>query len=325
MRIRRFAVLTVVAAALAGAAVPAVAEPGKSKKERPSSPVLVIAHRGASGLAPEHTFASYDLAQSLGADYLEQDAQMTADGVLVSIHDATLDRTARGPVADCTGAVRTKTLAQLKRCDMGSWFNEAHPELARPEFVGQRIPTIEEVFRRYPRGVNFHIETKDTAPDTDRELLRLLDAYGLAQPARDGWRVLVQSFSPSDLIGIHAVDPALPTVQLLAGLPPAGPARDALLQGISSYAVGIGPSSDGVDAELVAAAHDVCLQVHPYTVDAPAELRALVGAGVDGVFTNRPDILNDVLEDMGLDRGGSKPLTDAAAAAGRSRACRTGA
>lgn len=289
---------------------------------RPSAPVLVIAHRGASGLAPEHTFASYDLARALGADYLEHDAQLTADGVLVSIHDATLNRTARGDAANCTGSVRTKTLAQLKTCDMGAWFNQAHPELAKPEYVGQRIPTLEEIFRRYPKGINFHVETKDTSPDTDQELLRLLDAYQLRQPARDSWRVLIQSFSPTDLISIHAQDPALPLIQLLAVVPPAGPGREAMLSTIASYADGIGPSSDSVDAGVVQAAHARCLQVQPYTVDDPQKLRALIAAGVDGVFTNRPDVLNGVLDDLGLSRGGSKPLADAAAAAEHDRTCR---
>ena len=207
-------------------------------------------------------------------------------------------------------------------CDMGPWVNEAHPELARPEYVGQRIPVLDEVFSRY-KGSNFHVEIKDTSPDTDRELLRLMSEHGLTQPARDHWRVLIQSFSPSDLALVHQLDPELPTVQLLAALPPAGPAQDAVLAGIATYAVGIGPSSGSVDEALVEAAHAACLQVQPYTVDDPQQLRALVDAGVDGVFTNRPDVLRDVLKDLGRTRGGSKPLRDASAAADRSRACRT--
>src|SRR5262245_58786795 len=103
---------------------------------RASDPVLNIGHRGASGYAPEHTFAAYDLARALGADYLEQDLQLTSDGVLVVLHDTTLDRTARGLAANCTGLVADKTLAQIKTCDVGTWFNEANPTLARPEYVG---------------------------------------------------------------------------------------------------------------------------------------------------------------------------------------------
>ena len=83
---------------------------------------LNIGHRGASGTRPEHTFAAYDRALALGADYIEQDLQVTSDGVLVVLHDGTLNRTVRGPAENCTGAVDTKTLAQIKTCSAGEWF-----------------------------------------------------------------------------------------------------------------------------------------------------------------------------------------------------------
>src|SRR3954471_6678564 len=168
--------------------------------------VLIIAHRGASGLAPEHTFASYDLALKLGADYIEQDLQMTSDGVLVVMHDEQLDRT-----TDCTGVVKTKTLAEVKQCDAGSWFG--------PEFAGQRVPTLDEVFARYGARANFYIETKspEIYPGMEEALLALLDKYKLRAPAASRWKVLIQSFSPESLLKIHDLDPALPLVQLLQG------------------------------------------------------------------------------------------------------------
>src|SRR5262245_5977212 len=100
------------------------------------APALAIGHRGASGYAPEHTIASYDLALDLGADYIEQDLQLTKDGVLVAMHDPTLDRTARGAAENCTGLVIEKTLAQIKTCDVGTWFNQAFPAAAKPEYDG---------------------------------------------------------------------------------------------------------------------------------------------------------------------------------------------
>src|ERR671916_500502 len=139
-------VLLAFAAPVAGAA-PEKKAPGK--KASADAPVLNIGHRGASGYAPEHTFAAYDLALKLGADYIEQDLQMTKDGVLVVLHDDTLDRTATGPARNCTGLVIEKTLAQLKTCEVGRWFNRAYPLYARPEYAGMRIPTLEEVFQRY--------------------------------------------------------------------------------------------------------------------------------------------------------------------------------
>src|ERR671920_453189 len=161
------AALILALAAFAGSASAA------KEKATKDAPVLNIGHRGASGYAPEHTFASYDLALRMGADYIEQDLQMTKAGVLVVMHDETLDRTAR-PTAesqpgDCTGLVREKTLAQIKTCDVGSWFNEAYPQYANPDYVGLQIPTLEEVFQRYGKRVNYYIETKNPEADLGME------------------------------------------------------------------------------------------------------------------------------------------------------------
>ena len=184
------------AAALAAALVFA-AGPASAKKPPEDAPVLNIGHRGASGYAPEHTLPAYDLALKMGADYIEQDLQLTSDGVLVVLHDETLDRTAR-PTAesapgDCTGLVREKTLAQIKTCDVGTWFNETYPQYAQPEYVGLKIPTLEEVFQRYGKSANYYIETKspESAPGMEEELLRLMDEYGLTEPAADKWLSLI--------------------------------------------------------------------------------------------------------------------------------------
>jgi glycerophosphoryl diester phosphodiesterase len=287
----------------------ATAVPGPAERV-----VLNVGHRGASGLAPEHTIAAYDLALKLGADYIEQDLQMTSDGVLVALHDETLDRTARGPAANCTGPVATKTLAQIRTCDVGSWFNEAYPALARSSYAGLRIPTLDQVFTRYGQRANYYIETKtpEAAPAMEERLLDLLDRHNLRAPAADGWKVLIQSFSPESLIKIHALDPGLPLVQLY----PAAALVAPTLPAVAAYAVGIGPAKEGVDQSLVAAAHDRCLAVHPYTVNEQAEMQALIAIGVDGMFTNFPDRLDLVLGSR------AQPLKHAARrAAQQSAAC----
>lgn len=257
--------------------------------------IVNIGHRGAAAYAPEHTLASYDLALAMGADYIEQDLQLTSDGVLVVLHDDTLDRTARGPAENCTGPVATKTLAQLRTCDVGSWFNEARPALARPEYVGLQIPTLEEVFRRYRRRASYYIETKspDDADRMEERLLALLRRYDLLRPARQ-WRVLIQSFSPASLQRLHALDPKLPLIQLLVTLG-TSPARETMLDEIAAYAVGIGPLAASLDAAGLAHAHARCLAVHPFTVDDPTRMAQLVADGVDGMFTNAPDVLDGVL------------------------------
>jgi glycerophosphoryl diester phosphodiesterase len=258
--------------------------------------VLNIGHRGASGYAPEHTIVSYDLALELGADYIEQDLQLTSDGILVALHDTTLDRTARGDPASCTGLVSQKTLAQIKTCDVGTWFNEAFPALARPEYVGLQIPTLEEIFQRYRRRVNYYIETKapDQADMMEERLLALLDQYRLRRPAARGWRVLIQSFSAASLQKIHALDPALPLIQLTFSLG-TSPALEQNLDAIAAYAVGVGPSFPTITAATVTAAHDRCLALHPYTVNTTANMSSLVTLGVNGMFTNFPDLLDGLL------------------------------
>lgn len=270
------------------------ATPRPSRSEA-AAPALAIGHRGASGYAPEHTIASYDLAISLHADYIEQDLQLTKDGVLVALHDPTLDRTARGPAENCKGLVIEKTLAQIKTCDVGVWFNERFPDLARAEYVGQRIPTLDEVFARYRHSVNYYIETKnpEEAPGMEEALLALLDRYNLRRPAVERWQVLIQSFSPASLQKIHALDGSLPLIQLYPGMTSA--AIQATLDVVDDYAVGIGPSQGSVDAPLVAAAHARCLDLHPYTVNDAASMQRLLDLGVDGMFTNFLDRLNALL------------------------------
>src|SRR5829696_6187558 len=312
-RYKLAAVLTIVLVALA---VPTVGAAAQTQSTL-DGPVLNIGHRGASAYAPEHTFASYDLALEQGADYIEIDLQMTADGVLVAMHDKTLNRTADAPEGVperyCRGLVSKKTLEQIKMCDVGSWFG--------PEYAGEQIPTLEEIFQRYGTSVNYYIETKnpDAAPGMEEELVRLLEKYGLIpDPAEPpNWQVLIQSFSAESLMKIHELEPTLPLIQLYWAGTSKSIQRD--LEAVSEYAVGIGPYKKDVDAALVEAAHERCLAVHPYTLNTVEEMEALIALGVDGMFTNNPDLLEGVL--------GDDALTGEAAAQQAAEAyqeCRTG-
>ena len=291
-RYKLAAVLTIVLVALAAPAVGAAPDTQSTL----DGPVLNIGHRGASAYAPEHTFAAYDLALEQGADYIEIDLQMTADGVLVALHDKTLNRTADAPEGVperyCRGLVSKKTLEQIKMCDAGSWFS--------PEYAGEQIPTLEEIFQRYGTSVNYYIETKnpEAAPGMEEELLRLMGEYGLLEPAAENWQVLIQSFSAESLMKIHELEPSLPLIQLYWAGTSKSIQRD--LDAVSEYAVGIGPYKKDVDAALVEAAHEHCLAVHPYTVNTVEEMEALIALGVDGMFTNNPDLLDGVLGDAAL-------------------------
>ncbi len=314
--------LVVGLAALLALVASAGAVPGKKSPE--DAPVLNIGHRGASGYAPEHTILAYDLALEQGADYIEQDLQLTKDGVLVVMHDDTLDRTATAPEGVperfCSGPVIKRTLEQIKQCDVGSWFNEAYPEYANPDYVGLQIPTLEEVFQRYGTGVNYYIETKnpEAAPGMEEELLRLMEQYNLIEPAAENWQVLIQSFSSDSLMKIHALEPSLPLIQLYSSTETSQTIQSQL-DLVRTYAVGIGPSKSDVDAALVEAAHARCLDVHPYTVNETAEMEALIGLGVDGMFTNFPDRLDSL-----LGKEAAPGMTGAKLAADASAACRAG-
>jgi glycerophosphoryl diester phosphodiesterase len=292
---RRFKLAAVLTVTLLAFVAPAVGAAPDTESAL-DGPVLNIGHRGASGYAPEHTFAAYDLALEQGADYIEIDLQMTADGVLVALHDKTLNRTADAPEGVpkryCRGLVSKKTLEQIKMCDAGSWF--------RPEYAGLQIPTLEEIFQRYGTSVNYYIETKnpEAAPGMEEELLRLLEEYNLIEPAAENWQVLIQSFSAESLLRIHELEPSLPLIQLYWAGTSKTIQRD--LETVSTYAVGIGPYKRDVDAALVAAAHELCLAVHPYTVNTVEEMEALISLDVDGMFTNFPDLLEGVLGDDAL-------------------------
>lgn len=284
-------------AASSAVPVPSSAEPGTTATTTPApaSGAAVIAHRGASAYAPEHTFAAYDLAMAQGADYIEQDLQLTADGVLVVLHDATLDRTARGPAGSCTGPVADKTLAQLDECDVGSWFNETYPERADPAFVGLRIPTMAQVLERYGTDARYYIEIKalEAGSGMEEPLLALLADAGLLDATADPAPVLVQSFGADVLRTVHGLRPELPLVQLLPNT--GAPVDLSMVENAGAYAVAIGPPGASTDPAVIEAAHARCLAVHPYTVDDPVEMDRLLRAGVDGLFTNRPDVLRAAL------------------------------
>jgi glycerophosphoryl diester phosphodiesterase len=252
--------------------------------------VLNIAHRGASGHAPEHTIAAYDLALEMGADYIEHDLHLTSDGALVAIHDASLYRT-----TGRADMVRDTTLEELRVLDAGSWFNEAHPERARPEYVGLPVPAMTEIFARYGTSTKYYVEVKDPhlSPGAEETFVKLLGAAGLMEHAVDGG-VLVQSFDPECLARFRHIEPDLVLIRLFSLIQN----KESILGelgDVSTYAVGIGPDKFNVDEQLVATAHAHGLNVHPFTVDEEGEMSALLAAGVDGIFTNHPDRLAALL------------------------------
>jgi glycerophosphoryl diester phosphodiesterase len=257
-----------------------------------------IGHRGASAHAPENTIAAYDLAVSHGAHYLELDVHMTADGVLVVTHDATVERTGRAPERRAEGAITAKTLAELRALDVGRWFNETRPAVPWGNYTGLRMPTLEEVLSRYRHLARLCIELKADDADgrAEAELVRLLRLYNLDRPCNGSWRILLMAFGAHSLRRLRRLHDGLPLTRILEpGSPPA--ALVAQLDAIATYAGAIAPPASSVDAAVMDEAHARGLSVHPYTVNDLAEMARLLALGVDGMITDFPDRLDSLLWD----------------------------
>lgn len=284
---RVVAVLVLVAACTGpGAVAGAVDAPGGSDAPAP----LVIAHRGASADAPEHTFAAYDLGVEAGADVIECDLQLTKDEVLVCVHDTTVDRTTGGAAS---GRVDSFTLEELRAMDFGSWFG--------PEFAGAAIVPFEEQLRCYGGGdVRFYAETKAPSEYGGRmepalvSLLRRLDLIPERLADRDRSPVIVQSFELDSLAAVRELAPTLPTAWLWVVPPPESdadpsPAQVAdVMAPTASYILNV--------PQIVDLYHQQGKQVHTWTVDDPVQMQQLLDLGVDGIFTNRPATLRELVD-----------------------------
>lgn len=231
--------------------------------------MLAIAHRGASGYAPENTFAAFRRATALGAGFIETDLQLSRDARLVAIHDATVNRTTNGQ-----GAVHDMTLAELRRLDAGSWFGS--------EFAGERIPTIEEILEfANKHDVVFYLEMKPSGSwGGEHALISALRESGEIA------RTVVISFDPAILAGVRKIEPTLMTGLLFEGHIP-NPLDKAIEIGARQLAV----RGDLVTPRLLKEARGRDLQVVCWTVNHPGHMRLLVQAGVDGIISDYPDRL----------------------------------
>src|SRR6266853_2281783 len=234
-----------------------------------ASSLLAIAHRGASGYAPENTFAAFRRAIALGAGFIETDLQLSRDARLVAIHDATVNRTTNGQ-----GAVHDMTLAELRRLDAGSWFGS--------EFAGERIPTIEEILEfANKHDVVFYLEMKPSGSWGGEHAL-----ISALRDSREIARTVVISFDPAILAAVRKIEPTLMTGLLFEGHIP-NPLDKAIEIGARQLAV----RGDLVPPRLLKEAQGHDLQVVCWTVNHPGHMRLLAQAGVDGIISDYPDRL----------------------------------
>lgn len=256
----------------------------------------VVAHRGASAEAPEHTLAAYEAALAAGAGALECDVRLTADGHLVCVHDRKVDRTSNG-----RGKVSTLELARLEELDFGAWHH-ARDEAPDVESGADRdrvltLRRLLDLVASYPRRVELAIEVKHPtryAGLVERRLVDLLDEFGWAHPREAGAApVRVMSFSRVAVKRIHRLAPRLDTVFLFE------PIAYRLGDGVLPRAVPIaGPSIEILRTrpEAVTRMRQAGRRVHVWTVDADSDVELCLSLGVDAIITNRPREVRALVE-----------------------------
>ncbi|NUP00557.1 MAG: glycerophosphodiester phosphodiesterase [Nonomuraea sp.] len=248
-----------------------------------SATVLGVAHRGASAYAPENTVAAFDLAARQGADLFELDVQETKDHELVVMHDTTLARTTDAEQVFpglAPWRVRDLTLAQIRRLDAGSWFDRDYAE--------ERVPTLDEALGATSRsapGLLLEVKEPGLYPGIEARIVRTLRG----NPA---WlapgRLVVQSFDWDSMRTFHRLLPEVPIG--LLGTPDTGS-----LAGLARFADHVNPQYTGLTASYVKRVHEHGMKVFAWTVDSVDSMRRLLTYEVDGIITDKPDVLRDLL------------------------------
>jgi glycerophosphoryl diester phosphodiesterase len=247
---------------------------------------LVIAHAG-SELYPTDTLYALQQYADMNVDILEMDVHMTADGEIVLIHDDTVDRTTNG-----NGDVRQMTLAEVQALDAGWYWTE---DDATYPFRGQgiTIPTLREVFEAFP-DYHFIVEIKQESPSMTGELCDLIRKYGMED------QVLVPSFNDAVMQKFRRTCPEVATAASEDEV------RDFVIRGFLLMAGTISPqyqalqvpeTRDGIPVVtrlFVWFAHNRNLQVHIWTINEPEEMEKFINMGLDGIMTDRTDLLLEI-------------------------------
>lgn len=236
-------------------------------------------HRGAMDFAPQNTLAAFGMALAQGADGVELDVHLSADGQVVVIHDDTVDAT-----TNATGAVGATDLAGLRSLDAGSWFD--------PRFAGERIPTLLEVFELMPadKAVNVEIKSRWNLSRADQLALVGL-TVDVVRTCRREASVRFSSFDPRIIRHLARLAPELPRGLLMEKQRPWW--LRLASGGLSMQAVH--PEYGLVDAAFMEGARKCGWRVNVWTVNDPAEARRLAALGVDALITNRPAEIRSAL------------------------------
>ena len=257
--------------------------------------VLNIAHRGGRRIRPEHTLLAYDQALEDGADVLELDVHETSDGMLVVMHDDSVNRT-----TDCTGVIKEMTFDEIRACDAGYNFSPDGGETFPYRGTGLVVPTMQEVFERYPDSP-FVIEVKQETPSIIDHFVEVIREYEVTD------QMIGAAFSDSVLGELRAAAPELATSMGVQetlvfwgkSFDPIDPEYDppAEFLQVPTEFDGIPVLHDG----FVPRAHELDMFVHIWTINDEEEMRFLIETyGVDGIMTDDPPLLTEVINDLGV-------------------------
>ncbi|MFZ3591261.1 glycerophosphodiester phosphodiesterase [Bacillus sp. DJP31] len=245
---------------------------GKSYKVDITKNTLLIAHRGASALAPENTVAAFDKAITMKADYIEIDVQMSKDGELVIIHDVTVDRTTNGK-----GMVKDFTYEELAKLDAGIWYSE--------RFAGERIPTLSIVLDRYEGKIGILIELKEPSlyPGITQQLASVLTKRVIVNSTNAP--ILVQSFDHQAIQELHTLLPSIPKGIIISDTTGLSKKK---IQEIDEYATFVCIYKHAVDFQFMKLAKQMDWQVFTWTVSSREMVIYLQQLNVDGIVTDHP-------------------------------------
>jgi glycerophosphoryl diester phosphodiesterase len=251
--------------------------------------LMVIAHQGGEQLRPSNTLPAFAHATELGVDVLEMDIHASQDGVLVAMHDATVDRTTDG-----NGRLQDLTLAQIKELDAGYYWTDDDGQTYPYRGQGITVPTLEEIFVAFPQ-MPMNIEIKQREPSIVQDVCDLLDQYRRRQS------VLIASFHPETMVEFREKCPGVATSMTEPEIRRFFILNTLFLSHLfnppgEAFQV---PEYSGnlhvVTNRFVRGGHNQNVATHVWTINDPADMQRFIDLGVDGIITDRPDLLLELL------------------------------
>lgn len=260
-------------------------QPSIERAALPEDVVLIIAHRGASAYVTDHTFSAYDLAIRMNSDYIEIDLQMTKDGRLIALHDTVVTLNgSRQAVADIL-------FNDFQHYSLENENSKIRLVDTTPSMDDLRIVGLAEILLNYGDTARFYIELKSphVYPGIEKKLLNMLRKHHLLHTDDIYPKIVIQSFNENSLRKIFSMEPSIPLVKLYKFEQQAKFTNNELRK-LTHYASGVGINVEVVTPNVINSIQNIGLHVYPYTINDDETMRILMKLGVNGIFTDRPDV-----------------------------------